>query len=139
MKIKTRQLSYDEVMSLPRSEHNPPLKPNILLSTIIRLGSTPDLKATKFSYTQERMDLVKDKPCLILMNHSSFIDLKIASKIFYPKPYGIVCTSDGFIGKKQLMRMIGCIPTQKFVSDFTLIEDIKYMLEENNTSVLIQF
>ena len=137
MKIKTRQLSYDEVMSLPRLEHKSPIKPNILLSTVIRLGSIPDLKATKFSYTQERMDLVKDKPCLILMNHSSFIDLKIASKIFYPKPYGIVCTSDGFIGKKQLMRMIGCIPTQKFVSDFTLIEDIKYMLEENNTSVLM--
>ena len=137
MKIKTRQLSYDEVMSLPRLEHKSPIKPNILLSTVIRLGSIPDLKATKFSYTQERMDLVKDKPCLVLMNHSSFIDLKIASKIFYPKPYGIVCTSDGFIGKKQLMRMIGCIPTQKFVSDFTLIEDIKYMLEENNTSVLM--
>ncbi len=137
MKIKTKQLDFDKVKSLQKPEHKNPLKPNFLISSVIRLGSTPDLKATNFKYTQERMDLVKDKPCLILMNHSSFIDLKIASKIFYPKPYGIVCTSDGFVGKRQLMRMIGCIPTQKFVSDFTLIEDIKYMLNENNTSVLM--
>ena len=137
MKIKTKQLDFDKVKSLQKPEHKNPSKPNFLISSVIRLGSIPDLMATNFTYTQERMDLVKDKPCLILMNHSSFIDLKIASKIFYPKPYGIVCTSDGFVGKRQLMRMVGCIPTQKFVSDFTLIEDIKYMLNENNTSVLM--
>ena len=132
MKIKTKKLSYDEVMALPRPEHKLPRKPNMLLTGIIRLYSIADTMATNFKYTEERMDEVKDKPCLILMNHSSFIDLKIASKIFYPKQYGIVCTSDGFIGKRQLMRMIGCIPTQKFVSDVTLINDIKYMLHENN-------
>lgn len=137
MKIKTKQLDFDKVKSLQKPKHKNPSKPNFLISSVIRLGSIPDLMATNFTYTQERMDLIQDKPCLILMNHSSFIDLKIASKIFYPKPYGIVCTSDGFIGKRQLMRMVGCIPTQKFVSDFTLIEDIKYMLEDNNTSVLM--
>ncbi len=137
MKIKTKQLSYDAVMALPRPEHKPPIKPNPLLTSVIRLYSTLDMKATNFKYTQERMDEVKDKPCLILMNHSSFIDLLIASKILYPKPYGIVCTSDGFVGKRQLMRMIGCIPTQKFVSDITLIEDMQYMLHENKTSVLM--
>ncbi len=137
MKIKTKLLSYDDVMALPRPEHKNPIKPNPLLTGVVRLAAIPDMLATNFKYTEERMDLVKDKPCLILMNHSSFIDLKIVSKIFYPKQYGIVCTSDGFVGKRQLMRMIGCIPTQKFVSDYTLIEDIKYMLHEKNTSVLM--
>ncbi len=137
MKIKTKQLDFDKVRALQKPEHKSPAKPNFLISSVVRLAAIPDLKATNFSYTQERMDLVADKPCLILMNHSSFIDLKIASKIFYPKPYGIVCTSDGFVGKRQLMRMIGCIPTQKFVSDFTLIEDMQYMLKEKNTSVLM--
>lgn len=137
MKIKTKDLSYDEVMALPRPEHQKPVKPNILLSSIIRLVAIPDLLATRFTYTTERMEEVKDKPCLILMNHSSFLDLEIASKIFYPKPYGIVCTSDGFVGKRQLMSMIGCFPTQKFVSDFSLIEDMKYLLKEKNTSVLM--
>ena len=137
MKIKTKKLSYDEVMALPRPEHKRPIKPNPLLTGIIRLYSIADMISTKFRFTEEKIDEIKDKPCLILMNHSSFIDLKIASKILYPKQYGIVCTSDGFIGKRQLMRMIGCIPTQKFVSDPTLIDDIKYMLYENKTSVLM--
>lgn len=137
MKIKTKKLRYDEVMALPKAEHKKPLKPNILLASLIRLIAIPDMIATKFTYTTERMDEVKDKPCLILMNHSSFIDLEIAAKIFYPKPYGIVCTSDGFVGKRLLMRIIGCFPTQKFVSDFTLIEDMQYLLKEKNTSVLM--
>ncbi|MBQ6930529.1 MAG: 1-acyl-sn-glycerol-3-phosphate acyltransferase [Clostridia bacterium] len=137
MKIRTKDLSYEKVMALPRGERFKPQKPNIFLSSVIRLAAIPDLLATKFTYTTERMEETQGKPCLILMNHSSFIDLEIASKIFYPKPYGIVCTSDGFVGKKWLMSMIGCIPTRKFVSDFTLIEDIKYMLEEKKTSVLM--
>ena len=40
----------------------------------------------------------KKEPCLILMNHSSFADLQIASHIFFPKRYGIVTTTDGFVG-----------------------------------------
>jgi len=74
---------------------------------------------------------------LILMNHSSFIDLKIASRIFFPKRYGIVCTTDGFVGKGLLMRLLGCIPTQKFVSDMTLIKDMEYLLKKKKTSVLM--
>lgn len=137
MKTKTKTLSFEKAIAKPRPEHLNPQKPNPLLSAIIRIIAIPDLMATGFTYTTERMEETKGKPCLILMNHSSFIDLEIASKIFYPKPYGIVCTSDGFVGKNRLMRMIGCFPTQKFVSDFKLIEDIKYLLNEKNTSVLM--
>ena len=43
--------------------------------------------------------LRRGEPCLYLMNHSSFIDLKIASTILYPRPFNIVCTSDGFVGR----------------------------------------
>ena len=77
------------------------------------------------------------EPVLILMNHSSFLDLKIVSRIFYPRKYGIVCTSDGFVGKEWLMRLIGCIPTQKFVNDVTLIRDMEYLLKEKKTSILM--
>ena len=137
MKIKTKKSTYAQVCALKRPEHKKPLKPNLILTTLVRLLAIPDLWQTKFTYTTHRMDAVKDKPCLILMNHSSFIDLKIASRIFYPKPYGIVCTSDGFIGKYWLMRLLGCIPTQKFVSDISLIRDMEYLLKEKKTSVLM--
>ena len=137
MKIKTKDLSYEKVQALPGCGKIKPRKPNFLLSSAVRLAAIPDLLATRFTYTTERMEETKGKPCLILMNHSSLIDLKIVSKIFYPKPYAIVCTSDAFVGKKTLMSMVGCIPTRKFVSDFTLIEDMQYLLKEKNTSVLM--
>lgn len=138
MKIKTRKLPYDEVLKLPRLKRKKPLKPSRFLATIVRLVSASTLKKTKFSYTTERMELVGKKPCLILMNHSSFTDMKLAFGIFYPRRMGIVTSVDamsGFLGK--LMRLLGCTPTHKYVPDFSLIQDIKYMLHENKTSVLM--
>ena len=137
MKIKTRKMSYEQVSALPRGKHRKPLHPNFLLQTVVRVAAILDLVPTRFRYTTEGMEKIGKQPCLILMNHSSFIDLKIVSKIFYPKPYGIVCTSDGFIGKEWLMRFLGCIPTQKFVSDVSLIKDMEYMLKEKKASVLM--
>lgn len=137
MKIRTRKKTYDEVMALPLGKHRKPLHPNFLLRTVVRIAAIPNLLATHFSYTARGMEEIKGKPCLILMNHSSFLDLMIVSKIFYPKPYGIVCTGDGLVGKNWLMRLLGCIPTQKFVSDVSLIRDIEYMLKKKRASVLM--
>ena len=137
MKIKTKQLSYDRVLAIPKPTHKRPNKPNILLTGLIRLLAIPDLLATRFKYTKIRMEEAGPGPYLILMNHSSFIDLKIVSKIFWPMPYNIVCTSDGFIGKNWLMRGIGCIPTQKFVTDISLIMDMLHSIRKLNTSILM--
>ena len=137
MKIRTQNKSYEAVMALPKPKRRKPLHPSFLLQTVIRIASLPDLWSTRFTFTKEGMEKIKGQPCLILMNHSCFMDLMIASRVFYPKPYGIVCTSDGFVGKEWLMRFLGCIPTQKFVSDVTLIRDMEYMLKEKKTSVLM--
>ena len=140
MKIATKSLSYEKVMARKRPARKKPLRPNFLLATLIRILAIFDLLPTKFTYTTEGMEqLGKNEPCLILMNHSSFIDLKIASRIFYPRRYGIVCTSDGFVGfgMHLLMRLIGCIPTQKFVTDVRLIKDMEYLLKKKKCSVLM--
>lgn len=140
MKIKTKQLPYEKVLTKKSPKHKKPLRPNFLLQTVIRVLSEMELRPAKFTYTTEGMDkLGKKEPCLILMNHSSFVDLKIASRIFYPKRYGIVCTSDGFVGfgKALLMRLLGCIPTRKFVTDVTLVQDMQYMLKQKKTSILM--
>ena len=89
MKIKVKEMSYEEVLNQPRLQRKTPLKPKLWLTTIVRLASIPTFRKTKFLYTKERMDLVKDQPCLILMNHSSFTDMKLAYGIFYPKRLGI--------------------------------------------------
>ena len=137
MKTKTKQLSYEEVMALPREPRQKPRKPGMLFRTLMRVLGTPDLMATHFTYTTERMEEAGKGPWLVLMNHSAFIDLEIASRILYPMPYCIVCTSDGFVGKDGLMRSLGCIPTEKFVSDVSLIRDMIYAVKKLNVSVLM--
>ena len=138
MKIKTKSMPYDKVVAPSTDPHKNPKKPNILFRTLVRLLSIFDLAATHFRYEKIGMErLGKREPCLILMNHSSFIDLKIASKILYPRPFNIVCTSDGFIGKNWLMRQIGCIPTKKFVAELGLIKDMNYALKTLSSSVLM--
>ena len=124
MKIKTKQMPYSKVNTLKKPKHKKPVKPNILFRSIVRIASIPDLMKVRFKYEGR---LPEKMPCLILMSHSSFIDLEIVSKIMYPRPYGIVTTSDGLVGKRFLMRRIGCIPTQKFVNDISLIKDINYL------------
>ena len=105
---------------------------------LIRLLALPDLWATRFSFTEHRMEEAGNGPCLILMNHSSFTDMKLAYAIFYPRRFGIVTTTDAFIGPLgPLERILGCIPTQKFVSDVTLIRDMEYMLKKHKSSVLM--
>ncbi|MEE0968041.1 MAG: 1-acyl-sn-glycerol-3-phosphate acyltransferase [Clostridia bacterium] len=137
MKIRTKKLSYDKVMALPTYKHSAPKKPSIIFRTLIRIISVFDLIAVKFTYKKIDMEKAGKGPYLILMNHSSFIDLEIAYRVMYPKPMAIVCTSDGFVGKSLLMRLIGCIPTQKFVTDMTLIRDIIYTIKKKNTSILM--
>lgn len=137
MKIKVREMSYDQVMALPRPARKKPKRPNALFRAIVRLAAMKELKKTGFTFSERRMELVGDRPCLILMNHSSFLDLQMAARIFKKRPYCIVCTSDGFVGKEWLMRQIGCIPTRKFVSDLGLVRDLLYCLHENKTSVLM--
>ena len=138
MKIKTKHLSYGKVMELERPKHRKPPRPMGLLQLVVRVLSIFDLMPTKFTYETYGMEkLDRKEPCLILMNHSCFLDLKIASKIFFPRRYGIVCTTDGFVGKAWLMRLLGCIPTRKFVSDVTLIKDMEHLLKKKKTSVLM--
>ena len=138
MKINTVEKSYDEVMALPRLKHFNPGKPSRFLSTVVRLISMPTLKKTQFSYTTEGMEKIGKQPCLILMNHSSFTDMKLAYAIFYPRRFGIITSTDGFVGiLGPLMRWLGCAPTRKFVSDVSLIRDMEYMLKKNKTSVLM--
>ncbi len=139
MKINTVEKSFDEVMALPRWKHKNPKKPSFLLATLVRLLCIPTLRKTKFSYTTEGMEQIEGKPCLILMNHSSFTDMKLAYAIFYPKRrLSIVAATDGFVGiLGHLMRWLGCMPTQKFISDITLIRDMEYALKKLKTSVLM--
>ncbi len=138
MKIKVKKMNYEDVLALPKEKNYKPIRQHMVFRILLRILSSADLFVTRFQCQKIGMEkLGKDDPCLVLMNHSSFIDLKIASTVLYPRPFNIVCTSDGFIGKNWLMRLIGCIPTQKFVSDTKLVRDMVYTVKELKSSVLM--
>ena len=138
MKTTVRALSYDEAIKRVEKSHKKPIKPLFVMQTLIRVLSFFTLLPLGFKYTKKNMDKVsKKQPCLYLMNHSAFVDLQIASTILWPKRYSIIMTSDGFVGKNLLMKTIGCIPTQKFVSDSVLVRDIFHSIRKNKISVLL--
>ena len=96
---------YDEVMAMEVPKHFKPQKPALFWRVLTKVISQPALLSVHFKHKEiGKEKLGKDEPALILMNHSSFIDLKIVYRILYPRPFGIVCTSDGFVGKNWLMR-----------------------------------
>jgi len=138
MKIDSRDMSYEEVLKQPRLKHKKPRKPSRLLATVVRIVSGFTLRETNFTYTTDGMEKVGKQPCLILMNHCSFTDMKLAFGIFYPKRLGIVTSVDAMTGiLGVLMRFLGCTPTHKYITDLTLLHDLEYMLKKNKTSVLM--
>lgn len=138
MKIKVKEKSYEEVLALPRMKHYKPIKQHMFFRWLLKVLSCTEMWATKFKCEKIGMEkLGEDEPCLILMNHSGFIDLQIASTILYPRPFNAVCTSDGFVGMNWIMRLIGCIPTKKFVTDARLIKDMVYTVKELKSSILM--
>ena len=89
MKIKTKNLSYDEVMKLPSWEHKKPKKPSKLLAFVARTGLKGELKQVDFKCTKIDMEKAGDGPWMILMNHCSFTDLAIAFEVLKGRPFSI--------------------------------------------------
>ena len=138
MKTKFIEKSYGEVMAIPKRKHEKPIKPGILFKTLLKLVSLPDIIKTGFKCNRIGMErLKKNEPALFLMNHSCFLDLEIVPSILYPRPFNIVATTDAFIGKNFLIRHIGCIETNKFVTDVTLVKDMMYALRKLKSSVVM--
>lgn len=138
MKIKTKEKSYDQVMALTPYVHKKPLKQFFLLRWLLWVLCSVDLLRVRFQVKKIGMEkLAEEEPCLILMNHSSFVDLKIVAKVFGHRPYQIVTTLDGFVGKRWLMRLLGCIPTKKYMSDINLVKDMVYAAKELKSSIVM--
>jgi 1-acyl-sn-glycerol-3-phosphate acyltransferase len=138
MKTVVKELSYEKVLALKTQKSQKPVRPGVFWRWLMRLLGKGELAATNFTARYIGMEKLGERePCLILMNHSCFTDLLIAQTVFARRPMNIVCTSDGFVGKNWLMRHLGCIPTNKFVTDFVLVRNMKYALDKLHTSILM--
>ncbi|MBR5126882.1 MAG: 1-acyl-sn-glycerol-3-phosphate acyltransferase [Roseburia sp.] len=138
MKIKKIEKSYQEVLAMPQKEHKKPLRQMGILRPILKVACWFLLLFSRFSYKKIGMEkLKKGEPCLVLMNHSSFIDLEIVAYLMADREWHIVTTLDGFVGKAWLMRLLGCISTKKFINDVTLVRDMRYTVKDLKASIIM--
>lgn len=142
MKTTIRKMDYEKVMALPRPQHKNPRKPHLFWRLLIEGLSFFGMMGTHFRYETEGFEKIgKDEPCLILMNHTCFQDMEVANRILFPRALNTVASNDGFIGffglMEWVMRSIGSVPTQKYVSDLRLVKDMQYCFKELKTSVLM--
>ncbi|MFA5235344.1 MAG: hypothetical protein WC399_00610 [Bacilli bacterium] len=70
-------------------------------------------------------------PYLLLCNHNSFFDFKVATRAIFPHMANNIVAIDGFINREELLRNVGCILKRKFVPDTALIKKIKHSLFKN--------
>ena len=141
MKTTVKNLDYETVMALPRPRRKNPRRPNLFWRLLIQVLSFFGLMGTGFTYELHLDGIEKDEPCLILMNHTCFLDMEMVHKMLFPRVFNIVASNDGFIGlwglMEWVMRSIGCVPTQKYVSDVRLIKDMEYCFNTLKSSVLM--
>lgn len=138
MKIRVINKSYEEVLSMPQYKYKKPGHQLGILRPILKVVCWFLLKMNGFIYEKIGMDkLKKGEPCLVLMNHSSFIDLEIAAFLMADREWHIVTTLDGFVGLDWLLPLVGCIPTKKFINDVSLVRDMRYTVKDLNASIIM--
>ena len=77
-----------------------------------------------------------DGPYLLLCNHNAFLDISVAYSLLRKKHPNFVVAIDGFIGREQLLRNIGCICKRKFTTDPGLIRKLKTVLDRGDIPVI---
>ena len=75
-------------------------------------------------------------PYLMLCNHNAFMDFKVATKTIYPHRANYVVAIDGFIGREELLRQVGCICKRKFTNDITLVRQLKAVIDNGDVAMI---
>ncbi len=98
----------------------------------------PYLKRRNAVLIKRGMEELEGKPYLMLCNHASLVDLCFMLKGTHPYPVNNVMTIEGFnTYTKPLMQGLGVLGKRKYVSDISLVRNIRYCLNELGTTMVI--
>ena len=75
-------------------------------------------------------------PYLMLCNHNAFMDFKAATRAIYPHRANYVVAIDGFIGREELLRQVGCICKRKFTNDLSLIRQLRQVVKNGDVAMI---
>lgn len=123
--------SYTEVRNMPRFDlRSNPKKAKWYLQVLAWLLAFPETFKVQSNIRKHNMDKVKG-PFIMLCNHNSFVDFKVATRSIFPKRSTYIVAVDGFIGRESIMKNVGCFAKRKFVSDSVIVRQIKHSIENN--------
>ncbi|MBQ9583465.1 MAG: hypothetical protein IJR25_03975 [Bacteroidales bacterium] len=88
--------------------NKPPVRTRWYLWPITLLLSFPSVIKHKAKLKKIGMEGIKP-PYVLLCNHNSFLDFKVATRAIFPRRANYVVAIDGFIGRKWLLQQVGCI------------------------------
>ncbi|MBN2299719.1 MAG: hypothetical protein JXC31_00860 [Acholeplasmataceae bacterium] len=125
--------NIDEVKAMPRFDMKKmPIRPKWYLQVLAWVLAFPETFAVHSKIRKHNMSNLKG-PYILLCNHNSFLDFKVATRAVFPRRSSYIVAIDGYIGREQIMRNVGCFLKRKFVSDSALIRQIEYSLVVNKT------
>jgi 1-acyl-sn-glycerol-3-phosphate acyltransferase len=129
--------TYKEVEEMERFDlKSMPKKAKWYLQVVAWLMSIPETFFRRVKIIKVNMHKVKG-PYILLCNHNSFFDFKVATRAFFPRRANYVVAIDGFINREWLLRSVGCLGKRKFVSDPAIIKQLKHTLEVNKSIAVI--
>ena len=113
----------------------PPQKMSPLLKPLAYLLSHGDVKRHEVKITKENMEGIKP-PFLLLCNHNAFLDFKVATMVLGKIHPNYVVAIDGFIGRENLLRKVGCICKRKFTNDIILVKHLMQVIKEGRVPAI---
>ncbi len=123
--------TLSDINRMPRFDlTSPPIKPKWYLQIVTWLLSFPEVLVVRPVIRRHGMEGLKG-PYILLCNHNSFLDFKVAVRALFPRRATFIVAIDGFINRESLMRNVGCFGKRKFASDPRILRQIKHSLEEN--------
>jgi len=69
-------------------------------------------------------------PYLLLGNHNAFFDMKVSVRATFPHFANYIVAIDGYIGRENLLRAIGCICKRKFTNDRYILKHLKKVVAD---------
>ena len=93
--------------------------------------SFPDIKKRGAVIRKHDREDIEGKPYILLVNHSSLVDLNMMLASTHPYPVNNVMTLEGFnTYTLPVMYWLGVLGKRKFTTDISLIRNIKYCLHD---------
>ena len=109
----------------------PPVRTKWYLRPLTSILSAPDTFIHRTKISRTGTEGLKP-PYLMLCNHNAFMDFKVATRTIFPHRANYVVAIDGFIGREELLRNVGCICKRKFTNDVTLIRHLRQVMRNGD-------